>query len=397
MTRKDNKKNIMNICMLAYTFYLHDNRVRRYAESLVKRGDNVDVISLKLPGQPEFEKVRGVNVYRIQKREITEKGKLDYLIRNLKFFIRTAIFLSIKQFKKRYDLIHVHSIPDFLVFSAIVPKLFGAKLILDIHDIVPEFFASKFNTSHRSLLYKLLIIAEKLSTAFSDHVIIANDIWHNKIISRSVNQEKCTAILNYPDDTIFYQRNSNSHDSRKIIFLYPGTLNWHQGLDIAIQALAKVKQLHPNFEFHIYGSGEKKDELKELSRRLGLESNILFKNGVPLQDLPDVISHADIGLIPKRNDKFGGEAFSTKSLEFMAVGLPVIISKTKIDQYYFNDDIVQFFEPGSSEDLADKIEKLIHNRKLRERLATNALRFSRDHNWTAKQSLYFNIVNSLVQ
>ena len=382
--------------MLAYTFYLHDNRVRRYAESLVKRGDHVDVISLRLPGQPEFEKVRGVNVYRIQKREITEKGKLDYLIRNLKFLVRTAIFLTVKHLKIGYDLIHVHSIPDFLVFSAIVPKLSGSKIILDIHDIVPEFFASKFNYSHRSLLYKLLKLAEKLSTTFSDHVIIANDIWYKKIVSRSVSADKCTAILNYPDDTIFYKRNSKPRNTKKIIFLYPGTLNWHQGLDIAIHALSKVKRLHPDFEFHIYGSGEKKAELKKMANQLGLESNVLFKNGVPLQELPDVISQADIGIIPKRNDKFGGEAFSTKSLEFMAVGLPVIISKTKIDQYYFNDNIVQFFKPGSSDDLADKIEQLIKNQELRKKLSKNALQFSLDHNWSAKQSLYFNIVNSLI-
>jgi glycosyltransferase involved in cell wall biosynthesis len=283
-----------------------------------------------------------------------------------------------------------------LVFSAIVPKLSGAKIILDIHDIVPEFFASKFNYSHRSLLYKLLTLAEKLSTAFSDHVIIANDIWYKKIVSRSVSADKCTAILNYPDDTIFYKRNSKPRNAQKIIFLYPGTLNWHQGLDIAIYALSKVKRLHPNFEFHIYGSGEKKAELKKLANQLGLKSNVLFKNGVPLQELPDVISQADIGIIPKRNDNFGGEAFSTKSLEFMAVGLPVIISETKIDRHYFNDNIVQFFKPGSSDDLAEKIEQLIKNQALRKKLSKNALQFSLDHNWSAKQSLYFNIVNSLI-
>ena len=49
-------------------------------------------------------------------------------------------------------MIHVHSVPDFLVFAALVPKLLGARIILDIHDILPEFYASKFGASKDSRL-----------------------------------------------------------------------------------------------------------------------------------------------------------------------------------------------------------------------------------------------------
>jgi hypothetical protein len=130
--------------MLAYTFYDADNRVRRYAEALVKRGDQVDAIALARPGQPSFEVIQGVQVFRIQKRVIDEKGPVSYLIKLLLFFVRSAWLVTKRHWREPYAIIHVHSVPDFEVFATFIPRLMGARVILDIHDIVPEFYASKF-------------------------------------------------------------------------------------------------------------------------------------------------------------------------------------------------------------------------------------------------------------
>src|SRR6185312_16245180 len=128
----------MRACMVAYTFYETDNRVRRYAETLVRRGDQVDAIVLRRAGQSSFETINGVNVYRIQRRVIDEGGPFSYLVKLLLFFIRSMWLLTLRHLKKPYDLIHVHPVPDFQVFATLVPRLMGAKVILDIHDIVPE-------------------------------------------------------------------------------------------------------------------------------------------------------------------------------------------------------------------------------------------------------------------
>ena len=83
-----------------------------------------------------------------------------------------------------YDVIHVHSLPDFEVFAAFIAKLLGAKLVLDIHDLMPEFYANKFDKSSRSLIFRSLALVERMSVAFSDHVIAANDLWFAKLESR---------------------------------------------------------------------------------------------------------------------------------------------------------------------------------------------------------------------
>ena len=107
--------------MLAYTFYETDGRVSRYAEALAQRGDHVDLIALRKDGQSSNEILDGVHLFRIQERIIDEKGKFDYLLRLLKFFIKSAVLITRKNCEKRYDVIHVHSMPDFEVFVALLP------------------------------------------------------------------------------------------------------------------------------------------------------------------------------------------------------------------------------------------------------------------------------------
>jgi glycosyltransferase involved in cell wall biosynthesis len=386
----------MKVCMVAYTFYENDGRVLRYAETFANRGDYVDVVALRRRGQSKVGRVNGVNIYRIQKREINEKNKFSYLWRISKFLINSGIFLTKKSIRTKYDLIHIHSVPDFEVFAAIIAKFMGSKIILDIHDIVPEFYASKFNADHGSFLYKTLIYLEKLSIAFCHHIIISNHIWEKTLVSRSVKPAKCTTIMNYPDTSIFFKRSKKRSNDDKFLLLYPGTLNWHQGLDLAIKAFAIISEEISEAEFHIYGEGPTKSELAKVIEEYKLTNRVLLKEPVSMKHIADVMANADLGIIPKRNDGFGGEAFSTKSLEFMSLGVPIIISKTKIDQYYFNDSIVKFFEPGNEKDLANAMLLLMKNRHLREELSQSAFKFVAKNNWDVKKSIYLKLVDSLV-
>src|ERR1700720_1544176 len=82
----------MKVCMVAYSFYEGDNRVRRYAETLARRGDRVDVVSLRQKGQPPRGIINGVHVFRIQRRVVNEKSKFSYLGRLLLFFMRSMAF-----------------------------------------------------------------------------------------------------------------------------------------------------------------------------------------------------------------------------------------------------------------------------------------------------------------
>src|SRR5579875_1278113 len=229
----------MKVCMLSYSFYESDTRILQYTKALTERGDAVDVLALRDEGKPTFEIMDGVRIYRIMGRKVNERSQLVYLTRVLRFLLYSTWVIARRQISERYQVIHVHSVPDFLVFAALAPKLLGAQVILDIHDILPEFYASKFACGTDSFLFKLLVLVEKFSIAFADHVIIANEIWYQRLLSRSVRPEKCSTIINYPDPQLFCTRPKVRADD-KFLIIYPGTLNIHQGLDIAIRAFAKV-------------------------------------------------------------------------------------------------------------------------------------------------------------
>ncbi len=384
------------ICMMSYSHYEGDNRVMRYAEALAKRGDSVDVIAIKEnPVHPDIETMESVHVHRLLLRtRKLQQGKLSFLLPILKFWLSASFWLARRQMWRRYDVIHVHNVPDFLVFAAWLPRMFGAKIILDIHDIVPEFYASKFGISADSFTVHALEKMERASARFADHVIISNDLWREKYAARTGANGKCSVFVNNVDADIFRSRPRTRNDD-KLIMLFPGGLQWHQGLDIAIRAFQKVSARLPQAEFHIYGNGGVKDELVALSRELDLEKKIIFFDPVPLRQIVEIIANADLGVVPKRGNSFGNEAYSTKIMEFMSLGIPVVVSNTKIDRYYFDDSVVRFFESGNSDSLADAILEVLSNEKLRRDMVRSASEYVVRNSWESRKADYLRLVDSL--
>ena len=389
--RKSRKK----ICMLVYSNYETDNRVRRYAETLVKRGDQVDVIAVSGENLPLGTTViNGVTVHHIQQRTRDERSKWTYAGRLLRFLVLSSIYMTRLHRRHRFDLIHVHNVPDFLVFAAWYPKLMGVKLILDIHDIVPEFFESKFSAKARNQYVRVLKSVEKVSMAFADHVIVSNHLWHEKLIARSVSPGKSSVLLNHVDLAQFYRRPRTRNDG-KFIILFPGSFQWHQGLDVAIEAFAKIKDQVPNAELHLYGGGNIQPDLIGLADQLGLKDKVKFCGSISLDRIPDVIANADLGIVPKRADSFGNEAYSTKIMEFMSQGVPVVVSRTKIDTFYFDDSVVKFFESGNAEAMADAMLQVIEDSALRDALIAKGYDYVARHSWDEKRMCYLDLVDSL--
>jgi glycosyltransferase involved in cell wall biosynthesis len=390
-----NRKSL-KICMLAYSFYETDARIKQYATALVERGDIVDVIALRRPGQPARSVLNGVNVVRIQTRKINERGPLTYLFRIIRFLLLAAAFIARRQISQQYQLIHVHSVPDFLVFAAIIPKLLGTPVVLDIHDVLPEFYASKFHLAHDSFMFRCLVLVERWSIAFANHAIVANHLWCERVAQRCGTPQKCSPIRNYPARELFNPR-IRSRGNGKFLITYPGSLNWHQGVDVAITAFAKIKDEMPDAEFHIYGEGPAKASLIRLADSLGVGNRVSFHGLLPTEQIVQVMADTDLAVEPKRSSsQFGNEALSMKIFEFMAVGVPLVVSRTRIHQYYYSDALVKYYDSDDDEELASKIVMLRKNAKLRQEQVANALKYVEAHSWDVEKCQYLGIVDSLV-
>lgn len=385
------------VCMFAYSHYASDARITRYAEALAGRGDLVDVVALRSsPEAPAEQMLGGVHVVNLQTRaDKSEKSRRSFLLPVLRFLAVGSLWIARRHARTRYDLLHIHNVPDFLVFAAWFPRLTGAKVILDIHDILPEFYASKFSEGERSKYVRLLKCAERASARVAHHVIIANHLWLDKYAARTRTTGRCSVFINNVDNHIF-QPHPRVRQDDKLVVIFPGGLQWHQGLDIAIRALPKVRAELPRVEFHIYGDGNAKPQLVSLAADLGLNGSVRFFDPVPVRQVAGLMADADLGIVPKRADSFGNEAYSTKIMEFMSVGVPVVVSKTRIDQYYFNDSVVRFFESGNSEALAEAMIEVLRDRALRERLVANASAYAAQNSWDSRKGDYLALVDGLL-
>ncbi len=343
----------LRVCHVVYSFYDTDYRVRRYATSLSRRGDHVDVIALRREAQSRDEVIDGCHVSRLQTRSKDERGPLGYLAKVVLFLTRAAAVVASRHAKQRYDIVHVHNLPDFLVFAALIPRLTGARVILDIHDAFPELYVTKFNTRPGSRFHRLLLGIERLCCRAADHVIVANHIWGERIAARAGLVGRSSVVLNCPELSLFRpQARTSVPRGTRVRFIYPGSLSAHQGLETAIRAFAIAAPRIAEAEFQIYGEGPNRATLEALALELGVNDRVHFNAPVPVQLLPQVLSEADFGVEPKSATGFSNEALSTKVLEFMACEVPVILSRTMAHSRYFPEDLVRFFPAHDSDALA---------------------------------------------
>ncbi len=398
MARTQPPQRPLRVCMLAYAFYESDTRILQYATSLAQRGDAVEVIALRRDSSlAESEVVDGVTVHRIQSRTVDERGAFAYSSRVLRFFWHAMRFLNRSQRERPFDVVHVHNVPDFLVFAALSSKRRRLPIILDIHDLLPEFFASKFKVSHTSVLFRMMAWVERRSAAFATHVIIANDLWRDRLVARSCPASKCTVVRNRPDLGIFKALpRSGTISSGRFQLTYPGSLNAHQGLDVAIRAFASIADLIPDADFHIYGEGAAKPLLIDLVASLGMGTRIFFHGYLPSHEIAAIMARTDLAIEPKRSTSaFGNEALSTKILEFMSLGVPIIASRTRVHALYYDESLVQYYDNDDAQELARHILRLKAEPALRATLVDNALRYVEQNTWDARKHEYTALIDVL--
>jgi glycosyltransferase involved in cell wall biosynthesis len=391
------RKMKKNIAMIAFAHYPNDTRVRREAEALVDSGNSVDVFCLLDKREAQAEITNGVNTFRIKLNK-TPKGKLGYLYEYAMFITRVFIKLSLLHLKNHYHIIHVHNVPDILVLSSLVPKIMGAKIILDMHEIMPEFFMKKYQVSEAHLVIKFLKFLEKFSAKFTNHIIVASPFWLEVVTGRSSVPEKCTTILNLPDTKYFNSIEKKNYEiNGKFKIIYPGTLSEQHGVDIAIRAISLVlSETNIPIEFHIYGRGPEKENLISLAKELNIDNYVFFHRDYRIEKYVNILKTMDLGIVPKRNGVFIGEAMSTKLFEFAAIGLPTVVSLTSGDSLYFDDSMVVFFEPANESELAENIIKLYQDPQTRETLGQNAKMLSKKLNWDYSKQQLIEVYNNII-
>lgn len=389
-------KTKKRIGMVVHAYYLRDARVIRYGEALAQAGHDVTVICLQDPNDLPYERVNGVDIHRV-KFERRRGGKLWYILEYVIAFFLFAFKLSSLELKQHFDIIHVHNMPDFLIFTGFVSRLRGAKLVLDLHDPMPELFMSKYDME-RGFLIRLLEIEEKISLWYADRLITVDQSFVDIFVRRGIRADKITIVRNMPDDRFFAQLDAR-RDPNHFVLIFAGTIAERYHLHDVIRAVAKVRPQIPNIQMRLVGKLEKEgvytSMLQGLVRELHLEDTVLFVPPVPLNNMPWLLAEAHVGLEPSRRDPYTDYVLPLKLLECIAVGTPCLVSRRPTIAAYFDDSAVAYFEAGNVDEIAARLIELAHSPDRLEALAVSARRVFNTYNWASERARYLDLIASL--
>jgi glycosyltransferase involved in cell wall biosynthesis len=387
------------VCVIVQQVYDVDVRVRRKVDALVAAGYSVDVLALRPPRGENTYVLNGVNVHTMSLGKL-RGSPARYVFEYLAFFVWTFVKLSILMRRRRYAVVEVNTLPDFLIFAAAPARWMGAKLILDMHEITPEFYISKYRTRDTSWFIRLLKWLERISFNYADHVITINEPIQDLLSERGLSRSKSTVIMNAADESRFAATpaadGTTPSGSSKFVMMYHGTLTNIYGLDIAIEAFNRAHHEMPGAELWILGSGPEASHLNSLVERYELGSKVKLLGEVLPSQIPGLLKQCTVGVLPIRRDVFLDFAFPNKLPELVIMGKTVIVSRLKAIRTYFSETALAYFEPNSSQDLANTMVGLYRDPGLRERLAQRAKLEYVGIRWDIMKDRYLTLVEGLV-
>ncbi len=350
--------------MIVHAYYEEDSRVRREAESLVARGWPVEVFALRRPEDPAEGTVEGVRVHRLNVQRHQGAGLMTYLREYLAFLARSAWAVTRAHRRRRFGLVEVHTLPDFLVFAGLPLRLMGVPLVLDLHEAMPEFFRARFPGRLAGPGYRLLLLQERLACAVADAVITVNEMLGERLVAQGVRSDRIHVIRNSPalarfDPAAYPARAFMADGTLRLV--YAGALSPIYELDVVIEAIARLATSRPALPIVLecYGRDFGEVPLADQAAALGVSDRVRLHGRVPLEDVPRAIAGTDIGIGSTRRSAMTAFSLSTKLFEYAAMGKPVIASRLPMVERTFPPDEIATYEPGDAADLAAAIVRLV--------------------------------------
>jgi glycosyltransferase involved in cell wall biosynthesis len=392
-----------SVCLVVQSDYRTDPRVRRKAEALVGAGYSVDVLALGVPQEDKRYTLNGVNVRTVSLGK--RRGSLArYMFEYAAFFLWAFVRLALQMRTRRYAVIDVNTLPDFLIFAPALARLMGATLVLDMHEITPEFYMSKYGIAEGSRMVRLMKWLEKRSIDFADYVITINEPIQDLLVSRGLPPTKSTVVMNAADEARFAPVPASAPaggpgDPGKdaaFVLMYHGTLTRTYGLDLAVEAFAIARPDMPDAELWILGSGSEEAALRTLVEQQGLASRVKLLGPVPSAEIPRWLRKCDVGILSMRRDALLDFASPNKLSEFIIMGIPVVISRLKATRHYYSERALAYFEPNDPADLARQLVRLYRDAPLRAALAENAKAEYAPLRWEVMKARYLNLIQQCI-
>ncbi|MCH7964084.1 MAG: glycosyltransferase family 4 protein [Bacteroidetes bacterium] len=392
----NNNHHPKRVCMIAMSSYPIDPRIRRQAEALDEAGYEVDILCRNSGDQPSKEKFGNVTAYRIMNAP-RQDSKIKYFMVSIIFLFVAFFRLVFLSIKRKYLVIQVHNLPDYLIFAGLLHKIFGAKLILDIHDPSVDLFDEKWPGKKNKILKYFVKKLEQYSCKVADHLITVTKTCKERLIERGTQPDKITVIFNSANESVFKYNHTRNFQKieRGIKLCYHGSMAERFGLDIAIKAMQLILEEIPDSRFDVYGKipNSYGTHLKELIVKCNLENNVYLNGLIKRELIPEVLRNSDIGIVPHLNSEYANLALPTKAFEYIASGLPLISTYLSDLAQTFGDKSITFCQGNSAQDLAEKVIFLAKDPDTRKLKVKNAYKELRKISGTVMAEKYVKLIN----
>jgi glycosyltransferase involved in cell wall biosynthesis len=379
--------------IIAYTTFIHDGRVKRHAEALADRGDQVDAITLA-DGHTGF--LNGVNVIGLELPRYRGSSRSSYVQSYLKFFMMAARKALELSRERPYDLAIVCTMPDAAILAALPLRRHGTRLVLDVHDTMPELYRDKFPGRLGAAGARVMMMEERLSAWWADLVLAVHEPHRERLARSGIAPEKIKVVMNSPDNRFFKTDPHSRRDPRAFTLVCHGTIARRMGLDLAVRAVAKLRDRIGELRLLAIGAGDYLPAIVRLVEELHLQDRVIFQGLMPIEELPSVLCTADCGLVPNRASSATHLMLPVKLLDFAVLGIPAVAPRLRTIEYYFGNGAVQFFNPGDVDDLAGAIEQVYRSPELRAQFAKKAREVIELINWHNQREEFYRAIDSLL-
>lgn len=377
--------------MVVCSEYDSDARVRRQAEALASRGDQVTVFALHAQGRPKMEIVDGVRVVRARTRKYRGDSTRAYMSLYLGFGVRATLWLLRRL--RSFDLVQVHSIPEVLVFAATAHAASRVPVLLDIHDLSEQLFASKFRK--RGAFMTAIRLSTRASLWLADEVLTVHDEYAQTI--RSMTKRPVNVMVNAPDDRIFKPRPFRPWDPNgEVVFGYHGLIAPRHGLVNVVEALKRLRD-DVDARLLLFGGGDGLPAVRQRVAELGLQDVVRLPDApLPVTEVVKEIEPVHIGLVPSLRDPWTDHVLPTKLLEYATLGIPVITFRNPVIERYFPPDAVTFVDPATPENLYTAMRMLASDPERGRKQAERAAEIMADICWPAQRQAYLDLIDRMV-
>jgi glycosyltransferase involved in cell wall biosynthesis len=352
------------VLVIAYKTLNSDPRIVREINSLLDNGYAVDHICVKpkrntvLVPLPQGLQVHPISVSK--KRSSFLRYLIEYCLFFWSVFIKTNLLLR----TNRYSFVQVFTMPEPLVFCALFAKIKKIPIIMDWEDPLYELFLTKFPKIISSFFKLPILIVEKCSVAFVDHIITPNNAFKNAFVKRGYSASKIDIVLNAPDLRVFKQAlEVKSENVKPFSLLFNGSIFHRHGLDIGIEAVALARKRIPEIILTIIGEGESDyiEYCRQKIKQLDISSSVRWLGYVPIEQMPEKYSTATAVIIPNRKNPFTSINFPQRIFECGLLRKPVVVSRLPGIEAYMPGDAVQYVDPDNSVALSEGIIELLSN------------------------------------